>query len=236
MSETQGTQTNPYLVPVAIIIAGLFIAGAIFATQGVGGLGGGRAVVVPTGNALEATVLPVTEQDHVRGGTDPDVYLIEYSDYQCPFCTRYHATVQQILDSYEGRVAWVYRHFPLDSIHPEARPAAVASECIAELGGDEAFWSFTDTILGGDAELSRATYIAIAKNLSIDGPTFEACLDSGKYDELIQAHLTNVTELGGGGTPYTVLLTRNGDVVKFSGALPTENVTLLVERALKSLE
>ncbi len=98
----------------------------------------------------QASQLPsVSEQDHVKGERGAKVKLIEYSDYECPFCVRFHPTAQQVLDEYGNDLAWVYRHFPLDQIHPRARPAAEASECVAELGGEEAFWDFTDEVLGG---------------------------------------------------------------------------------------
>jgi protein-disulfide isomerase len=90
-----------------------------------------------------ATVDPVTASDHMRGSLEDQVFLIEYSDFECPYCKSFHPTAQRILQDYD-QVAWVYRHFPLESIHAKARPAALASECIAELGGNEAFWAFAD--------------------------------------------------------------------------------------------
>ncbi|MBP9760505.1 MAG: thioredoxin domain-containing protein [Candidatus Pacebacteria bacterium] len=231
-TTTGASSSSAYLIPAAIVIAGIFIAGAIFATNG---NGKGSTAVAPTGKTLEATVLPVTADDHVRGPKDPDVYLIEYSDYECPYCERFHVTVQEVLKKYDGKVAWVYRHLPLP-MHAEAHPAAVAGECMAELGGEDAFWSYTDAILSGGKALSRETYTSIATGLSIDKTAFETCLDSGKYDALIQKDSDNAAELGGNGTPFTVLLTKNGDILKFSGALPIEQVSLLVERALRSLE
>jgi protein-disulfide isomerase len=92
---------------------------------------------------------PISEKDHVRGDRDAQIVLIEYSDFQCPFCSRFHPTAQQVVEEFNGQVMWVYRHFPLDSIHPVARKAAEASECVAELGGNDAFWNFVDTIFAG---------------------------------------------------------------------------------------
>jgi len=99
-------------------------------------------------SADKAAKLPkLTSSDHVRGDRNADVLLIEYSDFQCPFCQRFHPTAQQALDE-NKEVALVYRHFPLDQLHPLARPAALASECVAEIGGDEAFWKFADEVFG----------------------------------------------------------------------------------------
>jgi protein-disulfide isomerase len=223
---------NPYLVPASIVIAGLFIAGAIVAG---GGVGKGSAVVAPTGRTLEAQVSPVTEKDHVYGSRDADVFLIEYSDYQCPFCTRFHETVMKILEQYDGRVAWVYRHLPLESIHPEARPAAIAGECVAEQKGDEGFFAFTNAIFEEGVTLSKDTYLTLAQKVGVDTGAFEACLTSGKYDALIDEHMANAQDIGGQGTPFNVLLTRKGDTVKFSGAQPIDRVDAFVQRALNSL-
>lgn len=89
----------------------------------------------------------VTDGDHVRGNKDAKVTLIEYSDYECPFCIRFHPTTLQLMEQYEGDLNWVYRHFPLEAIHPSARALAEASECVAQVAGNDAFWAFTDAVL-----------------------------------------------------------------------------------------
>jgi protein-disulfide isomerase len=100
-------------------------------------------------SADQAAKLPgLKDQDHVRGNKDAQVLLIEYSDFQCPYCQRFHPTTLQVLEEYKDQVGFVYRHFPLDQLHPYARPAAEASECIKELGGEDAFWKFADKAFG----------------------------------------------------------------------------------------
>jgi len=231
MSEnTDSTNTsNPFLVPAAIVLAGVLVAGAILFTQG----GTAQVGAGPVSKTLEAQILPVTEDDHVLGSRDADVFLVEYSDYRCGYCGVFHDTVKQILDSYEGRVAWVYRHTPYQ---PGGMEAAVASECIAELAGEDAFWEYTERALANQQALNTEWHRATAVELGADGDAFDECVTSGRYDELIAEHTMNSQELGGQGTPYNVLLTREGGMVKFAGAQPIERVTLLVERALKSLE
>ena len=113
----------------------------------------GKSGTLPQGvtklDSAKVSSLPkVISSDHFRGNKNASVKLIEYSDFQCPYCQRFHPTMQQMLSEYSDKVAWIYRHFPLDSIHPQARPAALASECVFELGGDEAFWKFADEVLG----------------------------------------------------------------------------------------
>jgi len=222
-------QTNPYLIPAAIILAGLAIAAALVYTQQNTGS-------TASGDSLNPKVLPVDKEDHVLGAKNPDVYLIEYSDYQCPFCTRFHATVKQIIEEYDGKVAWVYRHFPLNSIHPEAQPAAIASECVAEQGGNDAFWKFTDSVFASNTGLSSGFYQATARDLGLDMDAFDACVASDKFDARIKRDLANVLDLGGEGTPYTVLLTKDGQSLSFSGALPIDRVRLLVDKAVNSVK
>ena len=107
----------------------------------------------PAGKSKDSTVteaLNVTpidfDKEHVRGNKDAKIAIIEYSDFECPFCHRVHPTYKQIMETYGDSVVWVYRHFPL-SFHPSAMPFAVGSECVAELAGNDAFWSFTDALM-----------------------------------------------------------------------------------------
>lgn len=92
---------------------------------------------------------PVTNEDHIKGSMDAPVMIVEYSDFDCPFCARFHGVMNTIVKKYDGEVAWVYRHFPLEQLHPNAKAVSVASECVAKLGGNEAFWVFTDGYLAG---------------------------------------------------------------------------------------
>ncbi len=102
-------------------------------------------------NAPAATGLKPVDfaKDHFLGSKDAKLALIEYTDYQCPFCHRVHPTLQQMLKQYDGKVVWVLRHFPL-SFHPNAIPLATAAECANEIAGPEAFWNFTDKVMVND--------------------------------------------------------------------------------------
>lgn len=90
--------------------------------------------------------------DHFRGNETAPIQIIEYSDLQCPYCSRIHPTLQQIIANNDN-VVWVYRHLPLESIHPQAMPAALAAECVAKEEGNDAFWSFADTIFENQDQL-----------------------------------------------------------------------------------
>lgn len=90
-----------------------------------------------------------SETDHIIGSPTAPIVLVEYSDFQCPFCRMIHASLAQLVDESDGKIAWVYRNFPLYQIHPQATPAANAAECIAEQLGNTGFWTFANTLLKG---------------------------------------------------------------------------------------
>lgn len=188
-----------------------------------------------------AAVRPVDQSDHVQGDPNAAVRLIEYSDFECPFCKSFHPTMQQIMEEYgkDGKVAWVYRHFPLDSIHSKARKEAQASECAAELGGNKAFWNFANNLFEvapSNNNLDLAILPDIAQGIGLDRAKFEACLSGdergGKYADHIEADFQNAVAAGGTGTPFTVVVAANGKTFPINGAMPFAAVKEIVDLAL----
>lgn len=105
--------------------------------------------LVLAGTSISKDPLPIPalrDSDYILGDKNAEVIIYEYSDTECPFCKRFHATMHEIMSANQGKVAWVYRHFPLDSIHPKTRKEAEAVLCAGELGGNTAFWKYLDTI------------------------------------------------------------------------------------------
>lgn len=229
MSETK--TKNQYLLPGAIIIAGMFI-GLGISQKGETPPQTNEPIAV-AGAEIEEGLLPVTEEDHILGSKDADVFLVEFSDYRCGYCGVFHETAKKILEEYEGRVAWVYRHTPYQ---PGGKEAAVASECVTEQLGKEAFWDFSDRMFKNQRQVGTEWYKSTVLEMGGNVDEFEVCLTSGKYDDLITKHTMNAQSLGAQGTPYNVLLTREGEIVKFSGAQPIENVRIFVDKALRTLE
>jgi protein-disulfide isomerase len=175
----------------------------------------------------------VVEEDHVRGDVNASIVLIEYSDYECPFCARFHPTVQQILDEYGDQVKWVYRHYPLDAIHPQARPAAVASECVADLGGNNAFWQFTDSIFDDQSGLTNLA--GVAQSVGISLSEFNSCFESGKFADRVESDLQEGMAAGVTGTPGNFILNENtGEVWFVPGAYPYEQIKPFIDEALQS--
>ncbi len=176
-------------------------------------------------------VIPVDlETDHIRGSTTADIAVIEYSDFECPFCQRVHPTMKQLLEQNTGKIMWIFRHYPL-SFHPKAEPAAIASECVNELGGNTAFWKFTDAVFDQQATFDPA---AIAKQIGIDADAFDRCVSSGKYQSIIQEQLSQGSASGIQGTPGTIVLnlkTQENRIV--SGAQPLANFQAAIDALLQ---
>lgn len=224
---------NNIIVPVAIIIAGLLIAGAIIYTNGIGE----RA---PREVSKTDSVLPVTEDDHIKGDINASVKIVEFSDFECPFCKGFHGTMNQIMDEYgdSGKVAWIYRQFPLDSLHPvKARAEAIATECANELGGNDMFWEFADRMfeltLSNNRTDIETVIPQIANELGIDEQDFNTCMNSGNHDERIESNISDAVNTGGTGTPWSVIIAPNGKTFPLSGAQSYDSVKQLIEIALK---
>ncbi|MEK7563151.1 MAG: thioredoxin domain-containing protein [Patescibacteria group bacterium] len=163
--------------------------------------------------------------DHIRGDiTKATVAVVEYSDFECPFCQRHHPTMQQIVDAYGDDVVWVYRHFPL-SFHANAQKEAEASECANELGGNDAFWKYTDAIFerttAGGTGFPLENLAPLAKELGLDEAKFQSCLDSGKYAKHVQDDMSGGSAAGVNGTPGNIVVNLKTDENRIiSGAQP----------------
>lgn len=234
------TRPTPSLgIPIAIIIAAALVAGAILYN----GKSAPQQVTEVTPGAEEGTkpeVLPVTEADHVRGNPNAPILLVEYSDYECPFCKNFHATMNKIMDEYgvDGKVAWVYRQFPLAQLHPNAPKIAEASECVAELGGNDAFWKFSDLVFGerGTNEPTDLTRLPeFAKSAGVDERGFQTCLESGRYRDQINQDVAEAINAGGQGTPHTIVMVGDQQGV-INGAQPYDNVKQIVDQLLSQIE
>lgn len=227
-------------IPLAIILAGIIVAVAILLNGAQG-----EAVVVGVerveqeshsfGNNNSQTavnVRAIDETDHIFGNPDAEVFIIEYSDFECPFCARLHPTLKRVVETYDGKVAWVYRHFPLTSIHSRAERAAVASECIAELGGNDAFWEFTDILFANQRGLGDDLYLNSLQQFGINEAAFLSCMTETKQSARVAADLQNAVASGGRGTPFSVILDGEGGAFPFAGALSYEQISGIVNQAL----
>lgn len=167
--------------------------------------------------------------DYVKGNPDAKITLVEYSDIDCPYCQRFHDTAKQILAAYPNDVNVVYRHFPLPQLHPNAPKKAEATECVGELGGNDAFWAYLDKLF---VEKTPMTDLATAAaSVGVNQAKFQECLDSGKYASKLTASTQEATDAGGRGTPYSIL-TDGTATVPVNGALPFEQVKTQIDQLL----
>ena len=158
-----------------------------------------------------------------KGPATAPVEMIEFSDFQCPFCESAFPTVNQVLSTYGDRIHFVYRHFPL-SIHPRARPAAEAAQCAAEQGK---FWQFHDKLFGDQSRLGDEDFKQDAAQLALDTGQFNACFDSRKYRAEIDKDIEAGTEAGVSGTPAFYI---NGRML--SGAQPFDAFKRVIDEEL----
>lgn len=240
-------QNNNFAIPVAIIIAGLMVAGAVYFS---GGLNAGKreknnAKIAKTQDSEsggeygspENNVKPVSSVDHIKGNPNAKVKLIEFSDPECPFCKRHHDTMNEIMKEYgkSGQVAWIYRHFPLDAIHSKARKESEALECANEQGGNTKFWEYLDEIFAvtpSNNGLDLNELPNIAREIGLDAEKFSQCLNSGKYAKLVADNLADGANSGASGTPYNIVIAGNGKKFVINGALPYAKIKAVIDQAL----
>lgn len=230
-SSNIAVATQSYAVPIAIVIAGLAIAAAIY-------FGDTKkpAPALPA-QQVNATVDPVTSADHILGNPNAKVVIIEYSDTECPFCKSFHPTMQRVMNEYGkgGQVAWVYRHFPLP-FHTKSPKEAEATECANKLGGNTKFWEYVNKLFvttPGNNQLDPSELANIAKAIGLDDTTFNTCLSGGEMKTIIDKDIAGGTKAGVGGTPFSIIMVNKKPVSSINGAQPYEQVKAAIDEALK---
>lgn len=229
-------------IAISILVAGLLIAGAVLfsgnkAGDTLGAAGGNQPI--PSGDeALSLDKInPITDQDHVRGNRDAKIKIVEYSDIDCPYCSIFHETMKQVVADYGDKVAWVYRHFPLSG-HPNAGYIAMVSECVAKDGGEEAFWNFLDLAFAEQdirtANANKSVFDEYVSRIGLNPESIKSCVESGEFEQKISANVQNAVETGGNGTPWSIIVGPNNELVPVNGALPYESVKAIIDQLLAS--
>jgi protein-disulfide isomerase len=174
---------------------------------------------------LEAPRIVVSTDGPSIGKADAPVTIVEFSDYQCPFCKRAEPTVLELRKKYGDQVRFVYRHFPLDQIHARARPAAEAALCANEQGK---FWEFHEKIFAGSG-LEDADILAYGQAAGLDAEKFKACVAERRFKDKVDEDAKAGREAGVSGTPAFFV---NG--IMLSGAKPIEEFSAVIDRELKN--
>lgn len=174
----------------------------------------------------------VTEEDHYRGSKNAKVVIVEYSDFECPFCSRFNETMLQVMENYGDQVAWVYRHYAL-SMHANAQKFAEASECAAELGGNDAFWMINDIFYERmEAGLDLSQVASIGNEIGVDGASLEACMNEGRYEEKVKNQFKTGQTAGVRGTPGSFIVVDGENKEMIPGALPYSEVSKMIDKYL----
>ncbi len=230
MESQQTQESNKFLIPAAIVVAGALIAFAVYS-------GGAKAPVADNQQpTADIKTVPVSEKDHFLGSRSAKVVIVEYSDTECPFCKVFHASLKQVMSDYNGQVAWVYRHLPIPQLHSKAPKEAEATECVAELGGNQAFWNYLDKIFettNSNDSLDPAQLPILAKAVGVDDKAFSTCLSSGKYTAKVTASAQEGFDSGARGTPFSLIIVNGKVATTINGAEPIANVKAKIDAVLK---
>ncbi|MDQ5930933.1 MAG: hypothetical protein QG674_97 [Patescibacteria group bacterium] len=233
INQTNNTKRSVISTPAAILTAGVLIALALILS--------GRTttedkesqvknqVPVPTAPAKE---ISLSLNDYTRGDAKTaDVVIVEYSDSDCPYCERFHNTMKEVISLPDVKVAWVYRHFPLN-IHPNAQNEAIALECAGSLGGNEVFWKYLDQVISitVSPEQSKNVLTNTATSLGINKNDFERCIANPEIKNKVEKQSTEAESIGARGTPYSVAIGKNGKQLAIPGAYPIEEVKKIIDQ------
>lgn len=229
------------MVPLSIIIAAIVIAGALFMVNKDNSPkidNGEKDTQIQEENSM-SKMKPISADDHILGNPNADILIVEYSDTECPFCKQFHSTMHQVIDEYgkDGKVAWVYRHFPLAQLHPKAHKEAEATECAYDQGGNTAFWEYTDKIYEitpSNNGLDANKLPEIAEEMGLDRIEFERCLNDGDNKEKVADSVADAFASGGRGTPHNIMIVGD-EKISIPGAQPFSTVKNMIDTALQAI-
>lgn len=171
-----------------------------------------------------------SESDPVKGSADAPITIVEFSDFECPFCKRfYDQTLSQIEKNYveTGKAKIVYRDFPLERIHPTAKTASLAAECAKEQGK---FWEYHDKIFDNQNQLSKTSLKEWAEEIGLNTESFNQCLNNKKYENEVLEDLSAGRNLGVQGTPHFIIRSSEGETTSLSGAQPYSRFETVLEQ------
>lgn len=241
-------------LPGAIIIAGAIIAIAIiWVKQPIKPTTGDNTAALANAKSGEINMREVSTKDHIYGNPNAPVKIVEYSDPSCPYCKTFNPTMERIMTEYgpAGKVAWIYRHFPLDKpdqdgfiLHKNAGQESQAMECAAALGGNEKFWAYEKLLYETTPSVTQNTpngldqkkLPEIAKSVGIDPVAFNECLSSGQFKDKVEADYLDGINAGITGTPFSVIVTPSGTKIPLPGAQPYANIKTAIDTLLETVK
>lgn len=210
---------NDLFLPLAIIIAGGVIGVSVYLKE---------PTAPDTTNQAETNyqlekMSPVSDQEALRGNIKAPVKMVVYSDLECPACKFLHLELKKLEEKYvnSGKLAIAFRHFPLDSLHQKSRREAVATECIKELKGGQAYWTFLDGIFettNSNDSLTDEQLFSLANNLGVSQQSLDACLKLDKHQQAVEKQVAEAMSIGAQGTPFIIVISPDGQHLAIPGA------------------
>ncbi len=206
-----------YITPIFAVLVILAIAGVL--------------LVKPNKETATKIVKPSEinkEIDLVKGNPNADVVVYEYSDMECPFCKKFHITMNKLSEDMDGKFAWVYRHLPLDSLHSKARQEAVAVTCVSTLLNPQKGFEYLNKIIDitpSNNNLDLDILPKVASEMGIAEDKFQECLISKEAQAIVESRAKEAVSLGAKGTPFSVIYRKSdGKREIISGALDYETM------------
>ncbi|MBU4536807.1 DsbA family protein [Patescibacteria group bacterium] len=226
-------EENKYMVPIAIIIAGVLIGWGFYSSKG-NEIKPENTTNNPEQINQESIKINFKDSDHILGNPDAKIKIITFSDFECPYCADFHETMIKITDEYakNGKVAWTMRQFPVHGVPTQIK--AVASECAGKLGGEAKFWEMTKEIFKTTATgwIKIEELPVIAMSLGLDTTDFNACLENQEVNKKAQEDFQNGIDLGIEGTPHSIIITESGEQFPLEGARPYSEIKGMIEMIL----
>jgi protein-disulfide isomerase len=191
------------ILPIAVMVAGLVVAISLF------GANFGKKSYKPINdNERLKDIILLNTEDYYFGNPAAPIVLIEYSDYDCTFCSGYFQNMKRIIEDFgkTGKIVWVHRHMPLFQIHPYAFEKAEFAECVGAIGGQDAFWKASETLYMASLNYEEVDFDDITLDLSIPSNEINECLDTGRFKDKVQSQYDEAFKAGSRGTPFTVII------------------------------
>lgn len=242
-----------YILPAAILITGILIAGSVLYSKAPSApvvsvstknapsldmmLGQKPADTQSTMNAMAS----ISNADHIRGNVSAPIMLIEYSDLECPYCKEFHQTMIRLMNEYgvQGKLSWVYRNYPIASLHSKAQMEAEAAECAGVVGGNDKYWQYIDQVFvrtNSNNSLDPLELPKIAQSIGLDITAYSNCVSSRLTLSRVQRDLQDGQNIGIRGTPYGIFInTKTGQKSEIPGAVPYEVMKQMIDTTLSQL-
>ena len=219
-------------LPAIIIIAGIIVAFSVYVVRI------RQQVAHGTGNP--EAVRPVSPEDHIIGNPSAPIVLVEYADIDSAYGKKLQLTMEQLMTEYAtgNKVAWVYRHFPVTTLHGDAAMNALAAECATSVSTPAMFFRFVDamqTYAPGTITFSPSEYKTLLDQLSLPEAPFTSCLSSRKFEQKIHDDYSNALASGATGSPYIILLVQGQKPRVIQGAPPYKTLKGIVENEIQKL-